>query len=222
MEKISILVMSCDKNSDLWYPFHYCIEKYWSNHPNIIYSTEKTYNPYYKTICKNYPFNKWTKRVWDTVKEIDSEYILLMVDDIFIQNKVDNDLINSLTEYLHDNYASVNIESSFDKNDIPINDLLCLRNPTGKFKLSCMCQLWQKKALLDLFNCEYDPWKMEKIDNTKDYLFLISKDKYLIDFGRTKDNWKFGVIRGKWSKECKEFFDKEGINILYTKRGFFD
>ena len=40
MTQIKILVASCDKNEDLFAPFKYCIEKYWSNHPEIIYSTE--------------------------------------------------------------------------------------------------------------------------------------------------------------------------------------
>ena len=35
-----ILVLSCDKNEDLWQPFHILIEKYYPNHPEIIYATE--------------------------------------------------------------------------------------------------------------------------------------------------------------------------------------
>ena len=46
--KYKILVMSCDKNEDLWLPFHHCMEKYWKGHPEIIYSTETKINPYYK------------------------------------------------------------------------------------------------------------------------------------------------------------------------------
>ena len=35
-----ILVASCDKNGDIFEAFHHCIEKYWKNHPEIIYATE--------------------------------------------------------------------------------------------------------------------------------------------------------------------------------------
>ncbi len=55
---MKILVLSCDNYSDLFEPFHYCIEKYWPEHPEIIYTTETIINPYYKTICKNYPIEK--------------------------------------------------------------------------------------------------------------------------------------------------------------------
>ena len=43
-----IIVISCDKNEDLFKPFYHCIEKYWPNHPEIVYSTESVVNPFYK------------------------------------------------------------------------------------------------------------------------------------------------------------------------------
>ena len=52
---MKILVLSCDKNKDLWEPFKHCIEKYYPNHPEIIYATETIKNPYYRTICYNIP-----------------------------------------------------------------------------------------------------------------------------------------------------------------------
>ena len=45
---MKILVLSCDKNGDLFDAFHHCMEKYYPNHPEIIYATETIQNPYYK------------------------------------------------------------------------------------------------------------------------------------------------------------------------------
>ena len=53
-KQMKILVCSCDRNWDLWMPFHHCMEKYWNDHPEIIYKTETKDNPYYKTIKKDY------------------------------------------------------------------------------------------------------------------------------------------------------------------------
>ena len=114
---LTIVVMSCDKNQDLWFPFYHCMEKYWENHPEIIYSTETKVNPYYPTICRDLPIEKWTRRVRETVKDIPSKHILLMVDDLFIREKVDNDLIWKLCDYATGNIASINFEFSFDKQD---------------------------------------------------------------------------------------------------------
>ena len=214
-----IVVMSCDKNQDLFEPFYLCMEKYWKDHPEIIYSTETIENPYYKTICCNLPIDQWTKRVCETVKNLNCKHILLTVDDLFIREKVNNDLIWKLTEYVKGDVAALNFEFSFDPKDIPLNSFIMIRNPKGKFKLSCMCQMWQKRHLLTLFNTEKDPWLFEKENKAKDFVYLISKDGNFINWGKPKIGWRWGVVRGKWTRECKEFFDKENINIDYTQRG---
>ena len=222
-----IVVMSCDKNKDLWKPFHICMEKYWKDHPEIIYSTETLTNPYYKTIRRKLPIEKWTKRVVETVNKVDTTHILLMVDDIFIRDYVDNELIDGLTKYLVHNIASINFEFGFDKCDRPFwlyqhQKKIMVRNPFGKYKLSCMCQLWQKSAILDLFNVEKDCWTFEKDNKSKNYFFLISKNGDFINWGKRHDTWKWGIVKGKWTKECKEFFTKEGIGMNYEERGFID
>lgn len=217
----NIVVMSCDKNQDLWLPFHLCIEKYWKDHPPIIYSTETIDNPYYQTIKNNYPIEKWTKRVWDTIKDLECDNVLLMIDDLFVRESVDNDLINSLENYVGGIIGGLNFEKTFDFGDIPLDKNVALRNPMGKWKTSVMCQLWSKKALLDIFNCEKDPWTFEKDNDSKQYLFLISRNGNFINWGYGDRKW-FGIRKGKWCKECKDFFDKENIKIDYLIRGFYE
>lgn len=216
-----IVVMSCDKNKDLFVPFHYCMEKYWKDHPEIIYSTETETNPFYKTIHFNYPINQWTKRVYDTIKDLECDNILLMIDDLFIRNYVDNNLINSLEDYIGGIIGALNFERSFDKGDIPLDDKVCLRNHYGKYKTSVMCQLWTKNAILDIFNCEKDPWTFESDNNSKHYVYLCSKNGNFIDWGYLTNKW-FGIRKGKWCRECKEFFDKENLTIDYSIRGFYE
>ena len=216
-----ILVMSCDKNQDLWLPFHLCIEKYWERHPEIIYSTESVVNPYYKTICRNYPIEKWTKRVYETVKDLDCDNIILMVDDIFIRECVSNTFISSLEEYIGGVIGGINFEKSFDPSDIPLNKHICIRNQYGKWKTSVMFQMWNKQAMLDIFNCDMTPWDFESKNDSKDYVFLISRNGDFVNWGYNDRKW-FGIRKGKWCKEVKEFFDSENIKIDYSIRGFYE
>ena len=216
-----ILVMSCDKNEDLWLPFHLCIEKYWKDHPQVIYSTETKTNQYYKTIAKDYPIGKWTKRVRDTVKELECDNVLIMVDDLFIRKHVDTELIKCAESYIGGIIGGVNLEKKFDTNDIRLDYLVSLRNYYGKFKTSVMCQIWSKRAILDIFSCEKDPWTFEKDNQSLNYLFLISNYGNFIEWGYSERKW-FGIRKGKWCKECKEFFDKENIKIDYSIRGFYE
>ena len=221
MNNYKIVVMSCDKNQDLWKPFYLCMEKYWKNHPEIIYSTETLVNPYYKTICRNLPIEQWTKRVYETCKDLDCKYILLMVDDLFIREPVCNTLIEVLCGFVVGGYGALNMEKSFDQNDTPLNDKIMVRNQFGKYKTSVMCQLWQKRVLLETFNCCLDPWQFEKLNNGGCHSFLISKYGDFINWGYGERKW-FGIRKGKWCKECKEFFDKEGIEVDYSIRGLYE
>lgn len=216
---MKILVMSCDKNEDLFYPFHHCMEKYWPEHPEIIYSTETVTNPYYKTICKNYPLEKWTKRIRETVEEIDDEFILILCDDLFIREPVTQD-VESLCSYITGKIANINFEKTFDKEDKRFNDLLLVRSKDGKYKNSCLCSLWNKKYLIKVFSKDATPWQMEQLNQTYDFTYLILKD-YILKWEDPNTHWRWGLVRkGKWKKEAKDFFDSEGVIIDYNKRDF--
>lgn len=213
-----ILVYSCDNNSDLWFPFYHCMEKYYPNHPQIIYKTERVKNPYYKTISKNYPIDKWTKGIRETLEEIDDELVLFMADDIFIRKKVDTKRI----DYLVKNFkgACINFEKSFDNNDTATNlNGIKLRSKGSLYEMSIMCGLWNKEALIDIMGVDKTPWELEDTYKNEKYDFYINSGDYIIDWGY--ETWNYvGIKRGKWCKETKYFFDSEGIEIDYDKRDF--
>lgn len=220
---MKILVMSCDKNYDLWEPFYHCMEKYWSDHPEIIYSTETRINPYYKTVCKNYPLCRWTDRVRETAEELDDDYIFAMCDDIFIRKSFDIRIIDSLLDVLiKENGAAINFEKSFDKKDIKYNDLVSLMSPTSSYKTSMMFQLWNRACFVDVLSgISADPWKFEDMNNHKNYKYFRLND-FIIDWGHKSRGDRWAVYRGKWMRESVEFFNKEGVLIDYDKRGFCD
>lgn len=218
---MKILVLSCDKNEDIFPLFHYCMEKNWKDHPEVIYATETIDNPYYKTIKKNYPLEKWSVRIRETLKEIDEEHILLMIDDIFIRKPVDKDRIQFADSILNWNIAEINFEKAFDNEKNTIYNGFKLKRKGCEYELSIMCGLWQKKALIDLLEGEYNPWEIEYNQNTKNYDFLINGGDYIIDWGYETFH-HVGLVKGKWSREAIEFFKSEGIEIDYEKRGLID
>lgn len=217
-----ILVCSCDKDGDLFEPFHHCIEKYYPEHPEIIYATETIKNPYYKTINKNYPLNKWTKRIRETLTEINDKQILLMIDDIFIRNPVDIKRIEYARSILKGNVALINFEKVFNQEDeeCGLNGFK-MRKKGSEYELSLMCGLWDKEKLINILQKDSDPWTVEYNQETKGYDYLINSDDYIINWGY-KTFHPVGLIKGKWARECKKFFDNEGIKIDYSKRGFYD
>lgn len=219
---MKIVVLSCDKDEDLFYPFKYCLEKYYPTHPEVIYATETIKNPYYKTICKNYPLEVWSKRIRETLKEIEDNEILLMVDDVFIRSKVDTDRIEYARKHLKGNTALFNFEKEYDDKNIECSlDGFKLRKKGSDYELSLLCGLWDRKKLIDVLSKDCDPWSIEYEQDTKHYDYFINSGDFIIDWGY-KAFQPVGVVKGKWSKEVMEYFKKEGIEVDYGKREIFN
>ena len=219
---MKILVLSCDKNEDLFEPFHHCIEKYWKNHPEIIYATETIKNPYYKTINVDYPLEQWTKRIRETLKEIDDGQILIIMDDCFIRQPVDTKRIEYYSKKLKDNIAMFEFEKSWDINDIETNIKGMKMRPHGsEYEVCVNCGLWQKDKLIDVLSRDSDPWDVELNQDNRGYDYYINSGDYIIDWGYV--TWiPTGVFKGRWCRNIIPFFEKEGIVIDYDKRGFYD
>lgn len=217
------LVCSCDKNADTFDPFHHCMEKYWPGHPTILYSTETVQNPYYKTVSKNYPISKWTKRIRETLNDISDDAVLLLVDDIFIRKPVDIPRIEYAESIAkRDNVALLNFEKEFDnRNDECGLDRFKKRRKGSSYSISIMCGMWNRKALIDILGVDSDPWFVEYTQPVKDYDYYINSGDYIIDYGYLSFHW-FGLRKGKWAREIVPFFKQEGIEIDYSKRGFYD
>lgn len=217
-----ILVLSCDKNDDLFEPFHHCMEKYYPEHPEIIYATETIKNPYYRTINKNYPLNKWTKRIRETLKQIDDDVILTIMDDEFIRKPVDTERIEYLQTQLKDNIAAFYFEKSFDKNDEETDIKGMKKRKHGSdYEVCINCGIWDKEKLIDVLSRDSDPWDVEYNQDNRGYDYYINGEDYIIDWGYT--TWQYtGVCKGKWCRNVIPFFEKEGIKIDYEKRGFID
>ena len=216
---MKILVVSCDRNEDLWGPFHHCIEKYWPEHPEVIYSTETATNPFYKTICKNFPLERYSRRIQETLKEIDDDKVIITIDDIFIRKKPNLELFDHICSFLKDNVAAINFQQQFSNDDIYINEFISKRPENGQYKTSMMFQLWDKEKAIKVFDCDAGPWDFEVINNHCGFDYLIVNE-CPINWGRPSTGGKWAVYRGKWSQECKKFFDEEGVDIDYSKRGF--
>ena len=219
---MKILVCSCDKDDDTFDAFHHCMEKYWKNHPEIIYATETIQNPYYKTISKNYPLEMWTKRIRETLQEIDDDKIILMIDDLFIRKNVDTKRIKYVESVLKGNIAMFNFEKQFDNTDEECEYIGFKKRKNGSlYQVSIMCGMWQKDKLMKVLETDSDPWTVEYTQDNKGFDYYINSDNFIINWGY--ENWKpAGITKGKWNREVIPFFEKEGIHIDYEKRGFVD
>ena len=98
MNDVTIIVNSCDKYDDLWYPFFELFRMQWQEceYPIILNTESKTYshpNPVAGGIISLQLFkdNKqvdWSTRLIKTLDFVKTDYVLMFLDDEFIQERV--------------------------------------------------------------------------------------------------------------------------------------
>ena len=221
---MKIIVLSCDKNEDTFKPFHWCMESFFPNHPEIIYFTESIKNPYYKTISVPHELNEWTRGVREFLNAIASEQVLLMIDDIFIREPVDRQRIFKASEILKNepNLACLNFEKAWDKTDeYTIYDGWKKRKHGSEYEVSLMCGLWDKYKLAQVLDRDCDPWTIELEQDNKGYDYYINSGDYIINWGY-KHFEPCGIVKGKWTKEAVDYLNSKNFKINYKKRGILE
>ena len=88
----AVLVCSCDKYEDTWIPFFTLMKKYWSDCPYQIYLNTETKQ--YKDklgmgviTLNSRPKYSWSKRLKNCLRQIDSQFVILILDDFFFSLK---------------------------------------------------------------------------------------------------------------------------------------
>lgn len=219
---MKIIVLSNSKNKETFYPFWYLMQKYYPSHPEIIYFTDGIINPFYKTIPVEYEFEHWTKGLREFLSQIDDNKVLLMIDDCFIRKPVDERRIKEAANFIDGNIALMNFESSWDKDDEETELKGWRKRKHGsEFEVSLMCGIWQKDKLLKVVERDCSPWEIELNQESHGFDYYINSGNYIIDWGYRTFR-PCGIVRGKWTKECKDFFEREGIVVDYSRKGFVD
>jgi len=231
-DDLAILVNSCDKYEDTWYPFFKLLQIQWENHPKSIYlNTEnKKYEcPFMdvKTICTGN--EAWTERVKNAVMQIEQEYVLFMLDDFFVLDKVDEEKFGEVFDDFKTNkdvgfawfYPLI-----FDKKK-SIGKCFIETPKTYKYRVGAGLALWRKDFLLMMLYQPADPWLFEtrasKLSLLTDYKVAYVASSYLDTIPHKIDPvYGYGITAGKWLNKNKALFDKYGIEVDFSKLGVFE
>lgn len=217
---LDIVIMSCDSYGDTWEPFKILLDKYYSNHPKTYIVTEAKDCEYFDTIKKQ---GAWTKRLREALQELNSEYVLFMLDDYFIREYVDQERICKILDNFKDNEAVYYFEKAFD-------DKLASQHILGfgqkidntVYMNNTQPAIHNRLKLIERLKVDQNIWQWETTPISSPYKFYINTDEWIIDIGHRRLTSGFGITKGKWTIECKNFMEKEGIKIDYEKRGFYN
>lgn len=226
--KCTIAVCSCDKYEELWKPFFICMKENWKNIPYpIVLNTEsksfkmegmniKTFNMYKKDEKV-----AWGKRFKETLEKIDTEYVIVLLDDFFLkspvkQEKIDQtmqwmDANNNIAVFCFDRTHGDNIKSEKYEN-------FELRPQNGEYRFNCQAAIWRRKRLIKFIRKHESPWDWELLGSKRSRRY---HDEFYsrIDGSEKVFDYDIGGVlhRGKWMYESLEpLIKKYNLDIRHN------
>lgn len=236
--KITILVSSCDYYEDAWYPFFKLLSINWPEcrNYNIVLNTErKKYECDFlnvKTICSGKD-DTWTERLKKTVLEIDTDYILFFLEDFFIYQRVDNDLLETMFTSFTENqklallwFPNCSQLLPNKSNSKAFNEYFLELKKSYFSRANLSIGIWKKSFLLKMLFTNGTPWYFENCGRTMSIL-LSSEGKVLTvrkSYSKTipVDNEHYGITGKKWLKKNVSLFREYKISVDFTRLGIYD
>lgn len=229
----AVLVLSCDKYSDIWPPFFNFFDRYWPNCPYPVYlGTNNTpfQHPKVKTIF-SHRNTTWSDELEVILHQITEKYIIIILEDYFISKAVNNNEINELIFAMKETNAAYIKLAAFPKkydNLWPHTKLekfpnLASIHKGSKYRVCLQAALWDKYLLQELLNTSENPWQFEieasKRSNT------LSND-FLCVIANPVENKVHGPITyyctalsaGKWMQGAINLCKKENIPVDLSVR----
>ena len=211
---LSILVLSCDKYSDLWSPFFACFFKSWADCEYPVYlgaNKESFGDSRVRTILSGEDQN-WSRSARKIIEQIDSEYILILLEDLFLIKDVDGAKFKECFEVLlKNNFQHCHINPR-PRPELNIEQGIGVYAKGMPYRVNVL-GLWKKSYLLGLLIDGESPWNFEIMGS---YRSSYADGFYCLPVGM------FEVIntveKGKWFPDKLKIVQKMGLNVDTSKR----
>lgn len=230
----TLLLSSYDNGEDCWDGFFTCLNDQWKEFdmPIVINTESKKYEFDGLNIKVIHPPKTdipWGKRLINTLDNIHTDYVLLFLEDYWIDNRVDNDFFEQSLVWLkeNDDVASFSYYPCLPGTNIDDKrfERFELRPEKCEYKLNCQASIWRRKDLISFIRPHETPWEWEvwgSIRATrykKKFYVLKENEKMVFSYG---DNLKGCIVhRGKWNKDAViPLAKKYNLDIDYSIRGF--
>lgn len=215
MSNISLLISTCDKFSDLWDTHIRLLKENWIGDLWKIYMvTDRPTNKSFETVNiivadegMDFPM-----RIKYALDYIETEYVLLTLDDYYLVNKTDAENLN----YLADRAENENIDYLLlynrrkvnPKKYQPIEKLFSI-DLDKKYAVNLYPAIWQKEFLKNSVKSNMNPWMYEPT-LTK----YAKKANANCQFSHSGTYDILDVVRkGKILHKAKRFFKKNNIDL---------
>ena len=210
-----ILVVSCDRYRDLWTPFFTLFKRYWPdcNMPVYLGTNCAHADVAGVTILNAGEDEAWSRRLRYFLQTIDTSYVLVMLEDFFLDRRVSNAEILRQIELLQrlDGVALrlfPNPPADYFLDGVGI---LHVQSP---YRVSLQAAIWNRRRLMDLLVDEESPWEFERRGSKRSR--ALSGGFYSV--AKAVIHYQHVVERGEWFRSCARRYGAEDIGCDFKAR----
>jgi len=214
--KFAVLVVSCDKYSDLWNPFFKSFLKFWPDCPFDIYLLNN-HNCINISRVKNISVGEdisWSDNLHKGVNKLKEDYIFLFLEDLFLIDFVETNKVLKISKWILESNANyVRINPSAVKPDKKFNELVGIVSKGTIYRTSTVLSVWKKDILLNLLKAGESAWDFEIYGSLRSDIY----DGFYATWGEYFSIIN-AIIKGKWQRKAIRKLNSIGIEIDLNKR----
>ena len=237
--QLTIIVCSCDKYDDLWFPYFEIFKNQWKDckYPLLLNTESKKYEHDGLEIkCLQLYTEEeagsvaWSDRMKETLKHVDTEFVLITLDDHFLLSPVDSAKFEEAFDIIknHKRISALSFMAFMPKDTkTKWRGNFGKRKVSDYFRINLDTAIWRRKALLRNLKPNENAWEFELNgteralwDFTEYYRYKQGAEPILdISFHLRRG---YGLIRGKWCWANPDLFKQFNIPMDFSKRGYMD
>lgn len=229
----AILVLSCDRYSDAWRPFFELFSRYWKDCPFPVYlgTNEQGFDfPGVNVIQSGAPRN-WSDDTLSILRQMKEEYVIVLLEDYFLQSKVDNAWLQRCLDFTRDRNAPFMRIASFRRDHFPMyaydvikeNPHFGVSRKDAMYRINLQAAIWKRQAFMELIKPGESPWEFEVNGSIRSREWTgeclgITESHSTDELAGPIPYLCTAITRGTWMREAIALCRKENIRLDLSVR----
>lgn len=222
INKLTIVISSPSSYRDVFEINSQLFDKYWADCIyRKIYSTdflENQINTSFEILTSNQN-DDWISRMRLHLHNVNTKYVFLITDDLFLKSKIENSQIEELIKFMDANdiiYTRLYKNSIFKRKKNYIQKNIYQMKYCQPYAKNLLGGIWERKYLLKVLNKDLSAYEIEMQWNKESIEFGNENINHHIYYHN--DYFFHSVYKGKWVRGAKYFFKKNKL-LFISKRG---
>ena len=214
----TVLVASCDKYADLLGPFSTLWRKFWPDCPFetvLVTETVPSENLAFDRIIACGKGRNWCARLVDSLKQIETRYVLLLCDDYYLAAAVDTTLVLKRLEQAN-RFDAVNLRLIPNPvTKIPYREGLREYRKNTAYCIATQAGFWNREFLLGLARDKASIWEFERQGSFD----LAGEARPILGTPTKEFPFVDAVHKGYWEPFGVQVLKENGIDYDFSRRG---